>query len=90
MEMTVSPVGQRDYSLVGADSRRAVEIGLASAEWYHSEVPRNVMKELMQRTRRSGHPRHRCSGLRCCSARRRAASISGARGCVCRSFLSMA
>jgi fatty acid desaturase len=43
------PVGQRDYSLVGADSRRAVEIGLASAEWYHSEVPRKVMKELMQR-----------------------------------------
>ena len=50
MEMTVSPVGQRDYSLVGADSRRAIEIGLASAEWYHSDVPRSVMKELMQRS----------------------------------------
>jgi fatty acid desaturase len=44
------PVGQRDYSLVGPDSRRAVEIGLASAEWYHSEVPRAVMKDLMKRT----------------------------------------
>ena len=44
------PVGQRDYSLVGPDSRRAVEIGLASAEWYHSEVPRSVMKDLMKRT----------------------------------------
>ena len=50
--MTVAPfpVGQRDYSLVGPDSRRAVEIGLASAEWYHSEVPRSVMKDLMKRT----------------------------------------
>jgi fatty acid desaturase len=49
--MTISaiPVGQRDYSLIGADSRRAIEVGLASAEWYHSEVPRKVMKELMQR-----------------------------------------
>jgi fatty acid desaturase len=50
MTTAAIPVGQRDYSLVGADSRRAVEIGLASAEWYHSEVPRKVMKDLMQRT----------------------------------------
>ena len=50
MTSTAIPVGQRDYSLVGADSRRAVEIGLASAEWYHSEVPRAVMKDLMKRS----------------------------------------
>ena len=50
MTTAAIPVGQRDYSLVGADSRRAVEIGLASAEWYHSEVPRTVMKGLMKRT----------------------------------------
>jgi fatty acid desaturase len=50
MDMTAIPVGQRDYSLVGADSRRAIEVGLASAEWYHSDVPRKAMKELMQRT----------------------------------------
>ena len=50
MTTAAIPVGQRDYSLVGADSRRAVEIGLASAEWYHSEVPRAVMKDLMKRT----------------------------------------
>ena len=49
MDATAIPVGQRDYSLVGADSHRAIEVGLASAEWYHSEVPRKVMKELMQR-----------------------------------------
>jgi fatty acid desaturase len=40
----------RDYTLTGPEGRRAVEIGLASAEWYHSEIPRKVMKELMQRT----------------------------------------
>jgi fatty acid desaturase len=39
----------RDYSLLGPDGRRAVETGLAAAEWYHSDVPRKVMKELMQR-----------------------------------------
>ena len=39
----------RDYSLLGADGRRAVEHGLAAAEWYRSPVPRKRMKELMQR-----------------------------------------
>ena len=28
---------------------RAVETGLAAAEWYHTDVPRKAMKELMQR-----------------------------------------
>lgn len=41
---------KRDYSLVGESTRRAIETGLASAEWYHTEVPRKVMKELMQRS----------------------------------------
>ena len=40
----------RDYSLLGPDGARAVETGLAAAEWYHTEVPRKVMKELMQRS----------------------------------------
>ncbi len=40
---------KRDYSLHGADGRRAVATGLAAAEWYHTEVPRKVMKELMAR-----------------------------------------
>ncbi len=43
-------MAKRDYSLLGSDGQRAVETGLASAEWYHSEVPRKVMKELMQRS----------------------------------------
>ena len=40
---------KRDYSLVGESSRRAVETGLASAQWYHTEIPRAVMKDLMKR-----------------------------------------
>ncbi len=50
MDMTPIPVDQRDYGLTGRDGRHAVEIGLASAEWYHSDVPRKVMKDLMQRS----------------------------------------
>ena len=41
---------ERDYSLLGESGRRAVDTGLASAEWYHSDVPRKTMKELMKRT----------------------------------------
>ncbi len=39
----------RDYSLLGPDGARAVETGLAAAEWYHTDMPRKAMKELMQR-----------------------------------------
>lgn len=42
-------MGRRDYSMFGPDARRAVETGLAAAEWYHSDVPRKEMKALMQR-----------------------------------------
>jgi fatty acid desaturase len=41
---------KRDYSLVGQSTRWAVETGLASAKWYHSNVPRTTMKELMRRS----------------------------------------
>ena len=40
---------RRNYSLLGPDGLRAVETGLAAAEWYHTDVPRKAMKELMQR-----------------------------------------
>ncbi len=43
-------MGKRDYSLRGEDARRAVESGLAAAEWYHTDVPRKVMKDLMARS----------------------------------------
>ena len=40
---------KRDYSLLGPNGKYAVEIGLATAEWYHSDVSRKDMKDLMQR-----------------------------------------
>jgi fatty acid desaturase len=39
----------RDYGLLGPEAERASEAGLAAAQWYHSEVPRRTMKDLMQR-----------------------------------------
>ena len=43
-------MAQRDYNLLGADGQRAVETGLAAAEWYHTDIPRKEMKALMQRS----------------------------------------
>ncbi|MEX0970340.1 MAG: fatty acid desaturase family protein [Paracoccaceae bacterium] len=40
----------RDYSLTGPENARAVAAGLASAQWYHSDVPRKLMKDLMRRS----------------------------------------
>jgi fatty acid desaturase len=40
----------RDYSLTGPLNARAVQIGLANAEWYKSDISRARMKELMQRS----------------------------------------
>jgi fatty acid desaturase len=40
---------KREYSLIGRDAQRAVENGLAAAEWYHTDMPRKQMKELMKR-----------------------------------------
>jgi fatty acid desaturase len=40
----------RDYSLLGRDSELATERGLVAAEWYHSELPRKRMKQLMRRS----------------------------------------
>ena len=49
-EEDVGTVRKRDYSLTGPASRRAVEIGLASADWYHTDIPRAEMKKLMRRS----------------------------------------
>lgn len=43
-------MAKRNYSMLGPDGARAVETGLAAAEWYHTEVPRKVMKDMMQRS----------------------------------------
>jgi fatty acid desaturase len=40
----------RDYSLTGPLNARAVQIGLANAEWYKTNIPRARMKQLMQRS----------------------------------------
>ena len=39
----------RDYSLLGPSAKDAEEKGLAAAKWYHSDISRENMKELMQR-----------------------------------------
>ena len=39
----------RDYSLLGIESKRAIERGLANATWYSSPIPREKMKELLVR-----------------------------------------
>ena len=49
MSSAAQPMVQRDYSLTGPSSKHAIEIGLTSAEWYHTDVPRTVIKGLMQR-----------------------------------------
>lgn len=41
---------KRDYSLLGPDSERALKSGLATAEWYHTDIPRKEMKALMKRS----------------------------------------
>lgn len=49
MDGSYDPTLRRDYSLTGESAERAIASGLAAAEWYHSEVPRKTMKELMKR-----------------------------------------
>jgi len=41
---------KRDYGLIGANAQRALELGLASAQWYQTPIPRKQMKELMRRS----------------------------------------
>ena len=38
-----------DYSLVGEDTKRAIEKGLAEADWYQSPISRETMLELLER-----------------------------------------
>ncbi len=39
----------RDYSLLGPSAKDAEKKGLAAAKWYHSDISREDMKDLMQR-----------------------------------------
>jgi fatty acid desaturase len=49
-DSAISSKPKRDYSLVGQSTQRAIEAGLASAKWYHSDVSRKTMKDLMRRS----------------------------------------
>ena len=40
----------RDYGMLGREAEAAVNAGLKSAEWYHTDVPRKDLKELMKRS----------------------------------------
>ncbi len=46
------PPEKLDYSLTGENATRAIERGLAEAEWYQCPVPRATMRQLL--TRRDG------------------------------------
>jgi len=39
----------KDYSLIGEESKRAIERGLAEAEWYTAPIPRKKMRQLLER-----------------------------------------
>jgi MocE subfamily Rieske [2Fe-2S] domain protein len=43
------PPKHLDYSLTGEESNRAIERGLAEAEWYQCPVPRATMRRLLER-----------------------------------------
>ena len=45
----MSNTGLSDYSLVGEDTELAIENGLAEATWYASRVPKDKMRELLER-----------------------------------------
>ena len=44
-----SPPAKLDYSLVGENAAKAVERGLAEADWYQCPVPRATMRRLLDR-----------------------------------------
>lgn len=43
------PPAKLDYSLTGESATRAIERGLAEADWYQSPVPRATMRKLLER-----------------------------------------
>lgn len=49
VEMPLSPADLRDYTLNRTNSRHAIRLGLAEADWYQCEVPRETMRRLLVR-----------------------------------------
>ncbi len=48
-EATLKPPTHLDYSLTGENASRAIERGLAEADWYQCPVPRATMRRLLER-----------------------------------------
>ena len=48
--MSTTASYSRNYDLAGPENQRAVDAGLASADWYHSDVDSKVIKGLMKRS----------------------------------------
>lgn len=46
---TLRPPTKLDYSLTGESAARAIERGLAEADWYQTPVPRATMRKLLER-----------------------------------------
>ena len=46
---TTAPRSLGDYSLVGEQAALAVQKGLADAKWYASPIPKEKMRELLER-----------------------------------------
>ncbi len=44
------PPKHLDYSLTGENATKAIELGLAEADWYQCPVPRATMRNLLERT----------------------------------------
>lgn len=53
MESSLTKAGKkanlRDYTLTGESAEQAVERGLVAAEWYHTDIPRDKLRHLMER-----------------------------------------
>ena len=45
----LKPPTKLDYSLTGENASRAIERGLAEADWYQCPVPRSTMRKLLER-----------------------------------------
>jgi len=47
--LLTKPPKHLDYSLTGENAKRAVEMGLAEADWYQTPVPRKELRRLLDR-----------------------------------------
>ena len=48
-DVYTKPPKHLDYSLTGENAKKAIERGLAEADWYQCHVPRDTMRKLLER-----------------------------------------